>query len=1349
MTDASVEEKRRALRALLIQQQKDRGPASADSRVSPVPRPVDGLLPLSWQQEGLWFLYEVDRDSATYHLPVVFRVRGGLDVGTLGVALGELVGRHEGLRSRFGVRDGVAYQVVDEAPGVVEVPVVRLPDAGWEGTVRAELERPFDLAGGWGFRWWVGEFSELDHVVALTAHHIATDGWSTGIVVRELGVLYEAALRGMDARLPGVAVQPGDFAVWQRERFAAGGWERGLGYWRDRLAGLGVVEFPSDRPRAVAPTGAGALIAGSVRAQVAADAVELAARLGVSVLAVLSAAFFVVFGRYSGQDDLEVGSVFAGRTRSELEPVVGLLANTVVLRVNAGGDPSFRELVRRCHEAVVGALEFQDVPFAAVVEAVGPQRVAGRNPLFQTSFSLLPDEVAGGVLELGGLPAEPVSVGQGGARFDVRVEVGQRAGGALGVWVEYSTELFDQDRIERLVQHFGTVLEAAVAEPKSRISELPLMSQAEYEQVTRGFNASFEDLGLPWDRPVHEVVAAQAGATPDRCAVWCDGVEVAYRELDGRANAVARHLRGIGVGPGAVVGVRMRRSVELVVALLGVLKSGAAYLPLDPDLPAARLDFQIADAAAAVVLTEDVVASLAAAPTVGGRSADIHPDTAAYVMYTSGSTGTPKGVVVGHGGLLNRMAWMQAEYGLDGSDVVVQKTPFTFDVSLWEFFWPLMVGARLVVSAPDGHRDFGYLADLLRKQRVTVAHFVPSVLRGFLGEAGSRDLPALRRVFCSGEALSVSVRDAVFEAWPQVELHNLYGPTEASIEVTAWACDPQDGAVVPIGRPISNLRTYVLDARGNPAPIGIPGELYLAGTGLALGYLNRLGLTAERFVPCRFAGPGERMYRTGDLARWRPDGALEYLGRNDDQVKIRGVRVELGEIEHALTDHPAVDAAAVAVCSPADAEPFLAAYLVGSGIEEAQVRGFLADRLPLHMVPAVFTTVDALPLTGSGKLDRKALPDPEQRPATAHRALTGTEQALAGIWSTLLDQPADRIHPQDNFFTRGGSSLDLARLTAAVRERLGVGLLVRDLYLAPTLAAAAAAVDARLADTDPRPPASASCLVPLRAAGSRPPLFLVHALGGSAVPYLPLTELLDPEQPVYGLEAPGLHDGGQPWPHSLGALALHYVALVRETQPHGPYRLGGWSGGGVIAQEMGAVLRAAGEEISLLALFDSVPAQPGAQPPDQAGLLAWFAHDLAGLQGGEPLAFDLAHLRALPPPEQFELVLDRLGKAGLIRDSAPVRDEVRARFRVFAATAHAFLQHRPRPIDRPITVLTAAEATTDPASLWRPFTAAGLTVHPVPGSHYTMLQAPHVNACAAVLRSALAPELPTPQRRER
>jgi len=1054
--------KRRALLAQLLRSK--RAEAAAEDRVLPVPRPADGVLPLSWQQEGLWFLYEVDRGSATYNMPVAFRVRGGLDVKALGVALGELVARHEGLRSRFGVRDGVAYQVVDEAPAAVVVPVVELPPVEWEAVMRREVMRGFDLAGGWGFRWWVGELSRVDHVVVLTAHHVVTDGWSTGIVMRELGVLYRAALEGVDAGLAKVAVQPADFAVWQRGRFAAGAFERGVEYWRDRLAGLGTAEFPSDRPRAVVPTGAGVGMAGRIDAQVAAGVAELAGAWGVSELAVLCAAFLVVLKCYTGVDDLAVGSVFAGRTRSELEPVVGLLANTVVLRVDLGGDPSFRELAGRCHEAVVGALEFQDVPFAAVVEAVGPQRVAGRNPLFQTSFSLVPGATAGGVSELGGLPAEPVPVGQGGARFDVRVEVGQRPSGALGVWVEYSTELFDRDRIERLVEHFAAVLESVVADPARHVGELSPLLGDEFERVTRGFNESFEGLVLPWDRPVHEVVAAQATATPDRCAVWCAGVEVSYRELDQRANAVARHLRGIGVGPGAVVGVRMRRSVELVVALLGVLKSGAAYLPLDPDLPAARLDFQIADAAAAVVLTEDVVASLAAAPAVGGRSVDIHPDTAAYVMYTSGSTGTPKGVVVGHGGLLNRLAWMQATYALEQRDVVVQKTPFTFDVSVWEFFWPLMVGARLVVSAPDGHRDFGYLAGLLREQRVTVAHFVPSVLRGFLQEAEPRDLPALCRVFCSGEELPASLRDAVFEAWPQVELHNLYGPTEASIDVTAWACDPQDGPVVPIGRPITNVRTYVLDARGRPAPIGIPGELYLAGTGLALGYLNRPALTAERFVPCPFAEPGERMYRTGDLARWRADGALEYLGRNDDQIKIRGLRVELGEIEHALTEHPAIHAAAVTLSSPPDAEPFLAGYLVGSSIDEAALRDFLADRLPLHMVPVVLTAVDALPLTGSGKLDRKALPVPRPPAATTDRPLSPTEQALAEIWATLLKRDADRIRPDDNFFTLGGSSLLSTRLISRIRDVFEVEVSIRQLFVQPALSGLAEVIDRLQAD---------------------------------------------------------------------------------------------------------------------------------------------------------------------------------------------------------------------------------------------------------------------------------------------
>jgi enterobactin synthetase component F len=707
----------------------------------------------------------------------------------------------------------------------------------------------------------------------------------------------------------------------------------------------------------------------------------------------------------------------------------------------------------------------------------------------------------------------------------------------------------------------------------------------------------------------------------------------------------------------------------------------------------------------------------------------------AYLIYTSGSTGRPKAVINTHAGLLNRMAWMRANYRLTPEDRVVRKTPATFDVSIWEFLWPLMTGARLVLPTPTGHRELPYLAGLLTDQQISVAHFVPSVLRAFLNETDA-PLPRLRQLFCSGEALSADIRDQALRRWPHIELHNLYGPTEASIEVTATTCRLADGPVVSIGRPITNMQTYVLDPRtGQPSPIGVPGDFYLAGIGLASHYANRPALTAERFLPNPFGAPGTRMYATGDLARWQSDGTLDFLGRTDHQVKLNGQRIEPGEIEHVLTQHVRVSNAAVVLTSPAAGAPFLTGYFTtadGQPLDHTELRSHLSRQLPLYMIPSVLTQLPEIPLSANGKLDRSQLPDSTD--SGGRPPATRTQRVLAELWAEVLDVPIEDVHLEHNFFAGGGSSLDLMKLIGGIRDRVGVQLELRHLYLAPTLGAAAALVEERATTTLARTGPVGPHLVPLRPGGDPPPLLLVHATGGSAAPYLPLVRLLDPDQPVYAFEAAGLAGNAGDRPAtSIEQLAEQYLALARERQPDGPYLLAGWSGGGVIAQHLAVLLRAAGERVALLALLDSIPADPG-EIPDRAGLLSWFADDVAGLHGAGRLPLPMAELAAMPAVDQLELVLDRLEQARLTE--AGVRSQLRARFEVFSTLAEAFLRHRPQPVDVPIDLLTAAESP-DPLARWQPFGDAGVRAHQVPGNHYSMLQPPQLAGCAAVLQSLL------------
>ncbi|HEX8766911.1 MAG TPA: amino acid adenylation domain-containing protein, partial [Jatrophihabitans sp.] len=1232
----------------------------------------DGLLPLSWQQLGLWFLYEWDPGSATYHMPLVLRLRGELDRAGLAAAVRAVLVRHEGLRTRFVVIDGQPWQVVDPAPAVVELPVVQLPGQGWQQRVAAEVRRPFRLVAEPGFRWWLGRLAADDHVLVLNFHHIVTDGWSVGILAADLSSAYRqataagAAGPGGDGLL-GLAplpVQPADYAHWQHQHRDL--LDAGLGYWVGQLADLPSVQLPTDRPRPVLPTGAGAGLGLDLDPALAGAVTRLATELAVSPLAVLLAGFSTVLHRYTGETDLPIGSIFSGRTRSELEPLIGYLANTVVLRTRLDEHSTVIAQIQHCHDTILRAMQYQDIPFSLLVDTLQPPRTPGQNPLFQIALSLLPGALSTG-LRLGGLTVTEVPIPADTARFDLSVQVTQQTDGSMSLWAEYSTELFDEWRIRALAEHLRAVLASMTADPRQRLAEVELVSEAERDRVIHGFNQHPDQppAPLPW---AGSSVVAQAGTTaravPGACAVWCDGGWLSYAQLDAQASRLAVRLAAAGVRRGQLVAVCGHRSLELVVGLLGVLKAGAAYLPVDPDQPVARSEFQLADAGAVALLAQPgagpeppagiprIALELSEPPHTGDPDegggteeyvcvpgADALPvlggGDPAYLIYTSGSTGTPKGVLNSHAGLINRLGWMQAQYPIDGRDRVLQKTPYTFDVSVWEFFWPLLTGARLVLATPAGHRDPAYLAAVIAEQQISVSHFVPSVLSTFLDQPDLPELPALRHLFCSGEALPAGTRDRALRQFPQLRLHNLYGPTEASIDVTAWTCTAVDGPTVVIGRPITNMRAYVLDSAHRPVPIGVTGRLHLAGVGLATGYLNRPALTAERFTPCPFDGPGERMYDTGDLARWRPDGALEYHGRTDHQVKLNGQRIELGEIEHALSQHPDVTAAVVDLVDPGNGRPpFLAAYLTaGAPIPtDAAVRNHLASQLPLHMIPATVTVLDSLPLSSNGKLDRARLPAPGLEPAPGaarHRAVSGTEQSLIEIWTELL-RPAGPPEPHHNFFTEGGSSLALARLTAAIQDRCGVRLTVRDLYLAPTLEAMVALVDERAA-ARPSAAAAQSSLLPLRTGGSRPPVFLVHAIGGSAVPYLPLVGLLDPAQPVYAFEAPGLHEQPAQPGSTLANLASGYLEELRRVQPRGPYRLGGWSVGGLIAQQLAVDLRAAGEEVALLALLDAVPSEPGSQVPDHAGLLSWFAHDLVGIQGRELPDLDPELLRGVPP----------------------------------------------------------------------------------------------------------------------
>ncbi len=1024
-------------------------------------------IPLSFAQRRLWFLDQLGEAGSAYHVPTLLRLSGDVDVPALRAALGDVVARHESLRTVFPVAGGSPYQdVLDPAVARERLPfdIVPTEATGLEAASSAFLHQSFDLAADLPLRARLFPLPENEHALLLVVHHIAGDALSWAPVARDLAAAYRARVAGEVPELPDLVVQYPDFTLWQREVLGsetdpASLVRRQLDFWRATLAGApDELALPFDRPRPATPSRSGGRVPFHVAAETHAALAGLARATGSTVFMVWQAALAVLLAKLGAGTDIPIGTAVAGRSDPALEDLVGFFVNTLVLRTDVSGEVSFEELLRRVRERDLAAFAHQDVPFELVVDALKPARSLSRNPLFQVML------VAQAEQTLPGAVVEQVETGT--AKFDLLIDYRERydAGVPAGIEaaVEYSEDLFDRATASGIADRLRRVLAAAVADPGQRVGILDILDAGERELVLRGWNATGHPVPAV---TVPDLVAAQAGATPDATAVVFEGEHVTYADLAARADRLAGLLTVAGASPERVVAVLLPRSVELVVALLAILRSGAAFLPIDPEYPAERIAHLLDDASPVAVVGTTSLSGLlpftvdskllllddSVLPGDPGAVPPVHvlASGAAYLLYTSGSTGKPKGVLVPHAALANRLLWMRDTYRLSAGDRVLQKTSCGFDVSVWEFLLPLISGATLVVARPGGHRDPAYLAEVIRREGVTDAHFVPSVLREFLPEAAGT---GLRRVYASGEALSAALR-AQFHRTLDAELHNLYGPTEAAIDVTSWTSPAGEAAVVPIGRPVWNTQAYVLDEWLRPVPPGVAGELYLGGVQLARGYRGRPELTAERFVACPFGEPGTRMYRTGDRARWR-DGELEYHGRTDDQIKIRGVRVEPAEVEAVLRRHHGVADAVVLARPTTGGDRQLVAYVVGQA-DPGALRVHAAGALPSAMVPAAFVILDRFPVTPHGKLDRAALPEP-MAAAPGRTPRTAREAALCEVFAEVLGVPA--VGADDDFFRLGGHSLSATRLVTRIGTRLGAELTIRDVFDAPTPAALAVAL---------------------------------------------------------------------------------------------------------------------------------------------------------------------------------------------------------------------------------------------------------------------------------------------------
>ncbi|EKX67680.1 condensation domain protein, partial [Streptomyces ipomoeae 91-03] len=1104
-------------------------------RITAEERP--GRVPLSFAQERMWFLQKLQGASGTYNIPIQVRLTGPLDADALGGALADLVARHEALRTLYPEDAEGPYQTVLPADTGFTMEVVR--DAGPTPDLAASAARPFDLTRDLPLRATLYPTGPDTHVLLLVVHHIATDGASLRPLTEDLSAAYRARLDGEAPRFPELTVQYPDFAIWQRETLAAD-LPRQIDYWKEHLDGLPPeVTFPGDRPRPAVATHRGDHVEFPVDAELYQRMLDLAGRTRTTPFMILQAAVSLLLTRLGAGEDIPLGGVIADRPDSVLDDVVGVFINTLVYRMDTSGDPTFEELLVRVRETGLAAYAHQGVPFERLVEELNPERSRSRHAFFQVMLAWL--DLTEARFDLPGVTADPGPVTSGTAKFDVHFDCHVHEDGGLLCRLEYATDLYDRRTAQSFAARFVRVLQAVTADPGQRLSQVDVLGADDRALVLHGWN----DTAVAFDGEgsVVELFEAHALRDPDAEAILFEGDRVTYGEFNARVNRLAHALRARGVGPESRVAVMLPRSVDLMVALWAVIKAGAAYVPIDTGYPADRIAYILDDSGARLLISDrDVDGFERIAPDAEGPAENpgvtVHDDNAAYVIYTSGSTGRPKGTVNTYAGMANRLWWMQRDHRLATGERVLQSTPVSFDVSVWEVFWTLMYGGTLVVARPDGHRDPLYLERLMSEESVGVVHLSASMLGAYLAETRLPD--SVRLVVSGDEALPAELVRRFHDDSSAVLL-NAYGPTEAAVDVTAWAAPP-DTETVLIGGPITNTRAYVLDATLAPVAPGVPGELYVEGVQLARGYLDRPALTAERFVASPYGPPGSRMYRTGDVARWTADGELEYLGRADNQVKLRGFRVELGEIEDALADHPAVAQAAAAVHGQ-----WLVGYVVpadpSAPLDAADdIRDRLAARLPEYMVPAQIVTLAELPLTPNGKLDRGALPVPDLAHTGGRAPRTPQEEILCGLFAEVLGVPEVSI--DDDFFSLGGHSLLVTRLAGRIRAALDVDIELSVLFEATTVAKLAA----RLAGSGPRRTGITAQpregRLPLSYAQER--LWFLHRFEGPSPTYnLPVALRLTGDLDVAALSA------------ALDDLAARHEALrtVFAEDGHGPHQI--------------------------------------------------------------------------------------------------------------------------------------------------------------------------------------------------
>ncbi len=1320
-----------AAQALRVQGTGEGGEEGA--RLVPVARGADA--PLSAAQQRLWFLAQLDGPAATYNMPAAIVLHGALDVPALVQALQAVVARHEVLRSTYHERDGEPRQRVQpvEAFQVALEDCSQHPpaerDARVQQYVQAHAGTPFDLAVDLPIRAGVLRLGEQEHVLALCLHHIAGDGWSVGVLRRELSQAYQAA-RGQGPALEPLALQYIDYAHWQRSWLSEARQQAQLGYWQQQLAALPpLLELPTDRARPAVQSHRGGSLDVQLPAHLVGPLKQLAQSRQASLFMVLLAGFQAILARYSGQDDIAVGSPVANRPRAELEGLIGFFVNTLVLRAQVDPHTSFQSLLEQVRETTLAAYDHADVPFEQLVEVLQPARSLSHGPLFQVMFDLQHADTSDAMLSE--LRAEPLGDGLANAKFDLQLTLGEGDGQVSGT-LQYAADLFDASSIARLWQHYVSLLEQAVASPQRRLDAMELLDESERQQLLVHWNQT----GAQYPQAtIHGLFQAQAARTPDAVAVY-DGTEpLTYRALDEASTGLAQHLRALGVGTEDRVGICLPRDAQLLVALLAVLKAGAAYVPLDPQYPDVRIGHILDSAQPSVLLTVSTECARLA-PLAGSQTQLLAldavrphhnsatalpttlPEQLAYVIYTSGSTGLPKGVAITHANAVAMLDWARSTYPDPVLRHTLAATSICFDLSVYELFLPLLTGNSVVLV-----RDALALTEQAPPVAVSLINTVPSAMEALLA---AHAVPAsVRVVNLAGEALGRGLVERLYALGHVEAVYNLYGPSEDTTYSTGTLVD-RGGADRPsIGRPLSNTRAYVLDEALRPVPVGVRGELYLTGAGLSRGYQGRAALTAERYLPNPFAGtPGERLYRTGDIVRYLADGRLDYLGRADHQVKLRGFRIELGEVEAALARQPGVREV-VAVVQGQGSSQHLLAYASGDMLQGADLRRQLARELPAYMVPTQVIVLEALPLTANGKIDRRALPVGNTNAVSTYLAPRNErEKQIAAIWSDVLAIDAPSVDV--SFFDLGGHSLLANRLVAALKRELAQDLRVRHIFDAPTIESLALLIGGQK-----HTPAG---MEPMQQHGSGTPLFLIHPVGGDVLCYLPLVRAAGLQCAVHAIQRDELASGTPARYEDLRALAGRYLARIRNIQPLGPYRIAGWSMGGVIAAHIADLLQACGQQVEYLGIIDSFLRTPAeiadAALADDGTPEEAFQHMVQKLSADAELRahFDqsmhLDRLHSVLDPEELQR-LRAITAAGVVaaRRSPSVGLPVNAHYYCAAIPAGPHLDGK---LDR------HAQAGGNPAR-----------VRMLEGDHHSIMEPPQIHALAAAIAADIANGSPT------